>query len=534
VIYGSRRRRRRWPWAIVAVLLLLAAAAVAALVAWPKVRLDARGDGLAGIDLPRFAGRVSAVDVRAAGAERVPVRVQTRSVVPTAKLDSGERLTVTVTVRRPSWAGWLVGRTERRTFTVVTPRAPVVERWLEPKLGTPVRARFDAPVELVALNRRPAHELGRPTRAVPLGVVARGASTAGSVTIAAAARPWERLSRPVRISWFAARSSAQLLARPKPDTAIGPGRTLALTFARPVRDLYGKRLPKIVPASPGRWVHVDAHTLAFRPSGLGFGLGATVRVRLPQAARLAGDTESKPVRILRWHVPDGSVLRLQQLLAQLGYLPVAWHPAGDPPDTRRTELAEAIAPPAGRFAWRYRKTPAPLKALWRPGTLDEVTRGAIMSFEDSHALPVDGLAGPVVWRAVILDALAGKRRTGGYSYVFVHRNLPQSLNLWHNGRVILTSPGNTGVPSAPTALGTWPVFEHIPVGTMSGTNPDGSHYNDPGIEWISYFHGGDAIHAFNRPSYGIPQSLGCVELPLDAAAKVWPYTPIGTLVTIEN
>ena len=24
------------------------------------------------------------------------------------------------------------------------------------------------------------------------------------------------------------------------------------------------------------------------------------------------------------------------------------------------------------------------------------------------------------------------------------------------------------------------------------------------------------------------------ELPLDAAAKVWPYTPIGTLVTIED
>ena len=27
---------------------------------------------------------------------------------------------------------------------------------------------------------------------------------------------------------------------------------------------------------------------------------------------------------------------------------------------------------------------------------------------------------------------------------------------------------------------------------------------------------------------------GMVELPLSAAAKLWPYTPIGTLVTIEN
>ena len=116
----------------------------------------------------------------------------------------------------------------------------------------------------------------------------------------------------------------------------------------------------------------------------------------------------------------------------------------------------------------------------------------------------------------------------------MHRKLPQSLNLWHNGRVILRSPGNTGVPAAPTQLGTFPVFEHVPVGEMRGTNPDGTHYDDPGNRYISYFHGGDAIHAFNRSSFGTPQSLGCVELPLRAAAKVWPYTPIGTLVTVEN
>ena len=130
--------------------------------------------------------------------------------------------------------------------------------------------------------------------------------------------------------------------------------------------------------------------------------------------------------------------------------------------------------------------------------------------------------------------LAGKRRDGGYSYVYVHRSVPQSLNLWHDGRTILSSPGNTGVPAAPTQLGTFPVFEHIPIGTMSGTNPNGSHYSDPGIRYISYFNRGDAIHAFNRASFGTPQSLGCVELPLAAAAKVWPYTPIGTLVTVEN
>ena len=121
-----------------------------------------------------------------------------------------------------------------------------------------------------------------------------------------------------------------------------------------------------------------------------------------------------------------------------------------------------------------------------------------MAFQNEHGLTVDGFAGRDVWQALIADVIAGKPRSGGYSYVFVHSTVPQSLNLWHDGQVILTSPGNTGVPAAPTQLGTFPVFEHIPVGTMSGTNPDGSHYNDPGIRYISYFNHGEAIHAFNR------------------------------------
>ena len=163
-----------------------------------------------------------------------------------------------------------------------------------------------------------------------------------------------------------------------------------------------------------------------------------------------------------------------------------------------------------------------------------ITRGAVMTFEKLHGLAVDGIAGPMVWHALLTDTLAGKRRATPYSYVFVHENVPQLLTLWSAGHTVLTSPGNTGIASRPTKRGTFPVFEHITSGTMTGTNPDGSHYHDPGIPWISYFNGGDAIHAFTRASFGTPQSLGCVELPLAAAAKVWPYTPIGTLVTVES
>ena len=97
--------------------------------------------------------------------------------------------------------------------------------------------------------------------------------------------------------------------------------------------------------------------------------------------------------------------------------------------------------------------------------------------------------------------------------------MPQQLELWHDGTVLLQARVNTGVPAAPTPLGTHPVFEHIPVGTMSGRNPDGTRYHDPGIKWISYFNGGEAIHGFNRPTYGFPQSVGCVEAPIDTAGR---------------
>src|SRR5439155_3970859 len=176
---------------------------------------------------------------------------------------------------------------------------------------------------------------------------------------------------------------------------------------------------------------------------------------------------------------------LQQLLPRTGSLPLDWQPSG-PPVARslRAELRAAVDAPTGRFSSRCPHTPSELRALWTAERPNEITRGAVMMFEDDHALAVDGLAGARVWHALLSDAIAGKRRASGYSYVYVHSSVPQSLTLWHNGHTVLRSPGNTGVPAAPTQLGTFPVFEHIPVGTMSGTNPGGAHSDDPGIRYI--------------------------------------------------
>ena len=504
----------------------LAGLAAAALLAWPAPALGSSQEALAQVALPLLAGRVESVRVTTAGGNAVPVRIRGGEVWPVRSLPQGETLTVEVTVRRPRWAAWLVGTTLSRTLTVTTPSVHVRTRYLRLGPGTPVAIGFDAPAAIVSLGGR-ERRLGTPDAKVATGVVATGARIAGSMEVAASPRPWEALSTPVRIGWFPPGPRSVVVATPSPGTRISPTQRLLLTFSAPVAEAVAAQ-------AAGHWQVVDTHTVALVPPEAGFPLGGRVRVTLPASvhATLAG--AERPARTLRWPVAPGTTLRLQQLLAQLGYLPLAWRPQSDPPTTSLAAQAQAAAsPPAGIFTWRYRRTPAGLRALWQPGRLSILTRGAIMRFEEDHGLPADGVASTALWRKLFAAVLANDRSTSGYSYVFVHESVPESLSLWHNGKIVVVSPGNTGIAQAPTAEGTYPVFEHLPVGTMQGTNPDGTHYDDPGVRWISYFHGGDAIHAFPRSSYGTPQSLGCVELPYTAAEQVWPYTPVGTLVTVE-
>lgn len=511
---------RRWFLTAACLGLVAAAAAVAALLAWPGVGVAASESGLAGVSLPGFSGDVEHVSVTGPGGTTVPVVLRGGTVWPRVRLSPGERLTVTVEIRRPSWIGWLVGGQEKRTMSVVTPAARIRSTLLRPRRGAAVTVSFAEPVRRVAIGGGRLRRLGDGRSVVPLGVRASGRDAAGTTTIAAAVRSWETLSKPAHVAWFVPGSLRSVVAEPAAGSRVAPLAPLTLTFARPVASVLGSRLPRLEPAMPGQWTQVDTHTLTFQAAGLGLGLGGTVLVRLPGHSVV-------------WRVAGGSTLRLQEILARLGYLPVDWRPAAGTPSTQASEVAAAVSAPRGTFSWRYSQIPGSLRALWKAGSWNVVTEGAVMRFESVHGLATDGVAGPQVWRALMRDDLAGRRSSAGYNYVFVHETVPQSLSLWHDGRVILTSPGNTGIAQSPTAPGTWPVFEHIPVGTMSGTNPDGSHYHDPGIRWISYFHGGDALHEFPRATFGTPQSLGCVELPEAAAARIWPYTPIGTLVTIE-
>jgi|UPI000426F885 peptidoglycan hydrolase-like protein with peptidoglycan-binding domain len=205
-----------------------------------------------------------------------------------------------------------------------------------------------------------------------------------------------------------------------------------------------------------------------------------------------------------------SVTQLQRELATLGYLP----------------LTES-------FQWRYNE-PSSLKALWKTGSYNVMTKGAVMEFQSANHLAIDGIAGPKTWTA--LDKAYHEKRMNpyGYTYVLVSEKSPETLQIWTNGKLVLTSLANTGISQRPTAVGTFPVYLRYYSQTMSGTNPDGTHYSDPGVPYVNYFYGGDAIHGFWRKSYGFPQSLGCVELPVSQAKIAWSYINYGTLVTVQR
>jgi peptidoglycan hydrolase-like protein with peptidoglycan-binding domain len=508
----------------------LVGVAGAAVVVWAfsGVRLVGDRSALGRVELQRFAGSLVSVHAQAADGRAIPLVVSHGRLTPHVRVASGERVLLSVVVRRPGWEGWVLGATRRETLTVQTPLARILNRFVTVPPGGRAQVGFDIPVDRVSVAA--ASVTGRTVR-LPTK------TPAGSLTLAAAARPWERLGGRVRVTWFPQAARPVVLVSHGPSLRADPLSPIRLTFSTPVSNVLAGKEPTLVPFVPGRWAAAGDHVLVFRPSGRGAPFDSRITVGFPSTLVFATATGAAAHRgrSVRLSIAPASFLRLQQLLAMEGYLPLDWTPAhAKAKQTMRSELTAAVLAPAGRFRWRYPQSPAELRALWTTGEPNEITRGAVMMFQHDHHLAVDGIAGRNVWSALLADAVAGKRSSAGYSYVYVHRNVPQLLTLWHNGNVVLTSPGNTGVPAAPTALGTWPVFEHIPVGRMSGVNPDGTHYDDPGVRWISYFHGGEALHAFNRASFGTPQSLGCVELPLDAAAKVWPYTPIGTLVTIEN
>jgi len=344
-----------------------------------------------------------------------------------------------------------------------------------------------------------------------------------------------------------------VLATTPPTGATGLSYTPTLTVSLSAGLAPSSPMPTLSPPVPGAWVKASPTSLVFRASGQ-VTPGTILTLTVPggpdgiegaEGQHLAGDYHAS------FTVAPGSMLRLQELLAELDYLPVSFsatastlpsttlsgpQPSSEPAlaSESTTPSTVVLAPQPGTFAWRFANIPSQLAAEWQPGAWNVVTEGAVMAFEQANGLDDDGIAGPLVWGDLLKAVAAREATTRPYDYLIATETLPETLYVWSDGSIVYQSATNSGVTGATTQLGTWPVYLKYTSTTMSGTNPNGTTYVDPGIPWVSYFNGSDAVHGFIRAGYGFPQSDGCLELPIAHAEVVYPLDPIGTLVTVTT
>jgi len=315
---------------------------------------------------------------------------------------------------------------------------------------------------------------------------------------------------------------------------------IRVQFSSPLAP--GSPMPTLSPSIPGTWA-VQGNAAVFTPK-VGYFENTKVTVKIPgglagtvsAAGATAGDGGTLGSDVTQSFTTGSfSTMRLQQVMAQLGYLPMTWKPASGAaisPTDARAQLGAAYSAPAGTFSWQG-SWPWTLRSQWKAGKYSILNVGAVRAFESVNGMTMDGSAGKTVWTKLLKAEAKGQQNPNGYTYALANQHYPINLTIWHNGKVVLHSLANTGIPASATVDGTFPVYLKYVFSHMKGTNPDGSKYDDP-VWYASYFNGGDAVHQFDRYSYGSYQSLGCVELPWDAAKKAYGYLSYGSLVTVAG
>ncbi len=329
-------------------------------------------------------------------------------------------------------------------------------------------------------------------------------------------------------------------------TGVNGGADVRVVFSEPLSAT--SPMPRLHPAISGAW-HVSGSTAVFVPAK-GFWQFTNVRLTIPAGSTgIKSNGGGELATAVTEHFKTGkfSEVRLEQDLAQLGYLPLTWAPTSGNAAALtdlNAQYSSAYVPPPGSYTWQS-GYPSTLMKLWRPDAASQILRGAVAAFQADHGLTYDMIAenengltvtgsiGTRLWSAMFRALEHGDMNRHGYTYAIANQRYPETLTVWHNGVKIFRHLANTGIPISPTAVRTDPVYVRYQSQIMKGTNPGGSKYADQ-VYWVAYFHGGEAIHYFPRYSYGSQQSLGCVELPYNQAKWIWPYLTYGTLVTVTK
>ena len=198
-------------------------------------------------------------------------------------------------------------------------------------------------VPVTSANRSPASPTPATRPAAPDVARRSREGQAGTVEVAAAARSWERIGPAVTVHWFPPSKRPVALVGPAPRGSSIPATSCASRSRSPSEGAR-QPAPKLSPRSPATERSND-HTLVFTPTGFGAGLGTHRQATLPPPSPARRAVVRRPTREIEWTVPAGSPLRLNQLLAEGGYLPVEFKPTGAPWRTPARSSRPPAPPP---------------------------------------------------------------------------------------------------------------------------------------------------------------------------------------------
>ncbi len=177
----SRLRVVLWVFVLTLVASLVAGGLV--LLARPQVTVAEDSAALARISVPGLEGRVTSASVESMDGRALATSLRKGKLWPTGRVQVNRRLLVHVTVQRPGWAGWLLGKSVTKTFVLRTPAAQLEQRWLLTPTNGPVSVSFATPVRTVRIGRG-SHvrtlRFATPRSSVVVGRVVPGLPRAGA------------------------------------------------------------------------------------------------------------------------------------------------------------------------------------------------------------------------------------------------------------------------------------------------------------------------------------------------------------------
>jgi len=124
---------------------------------------------------------------------------------------------------------------------------------------------------------------------------------------------------------------------------------------------------------------------------------------------------------------------------------------------------------------------------------------------------------------------------GAYKEVVVSIS-SEKMWAYEGGELVMSSLVSTGTADSPetvTPVGYHSIVAKFDVQTMEGTI-SGQHYRVEDVPYVMYFDDlGNALHGtYWHNNFGTPMSHGCVNLPMDIAAWMYEWAPVGTAVTV--